>query len=369
MVVNSLDVGGLERVVISLIRHLDPSLFRVSLICLNGPGKLFSEVDLPSDRCLILDKSSSIDFRLIRFDPRMILRIRRFLASNHVELVHAHNAGPLIYGGFAARSLLNRPVMVYSEHNQIYSASESSRRKFQYYVRLADHIIAVSNDLLATLTKKTGVTRPISVIHNGIDGNRFSLVDGSKVRQELGVLPDEFLVGTGVVLSKQKGIAYLLDAAKTVVEREPRIRFAIAGDGPLRAELARQAERLGLTNSVRFLGYRSDIPQFVSALDLYVLPSLWEGLPLALLEAMAIGKPMIATTVGGNPEVVIDGKNGYLVPPRNPTALAEAVLRGFRDKDFASRAQLFNRQTFASQFSEAAMVRAHERLFAKLCDG
>jgi hypothetical protein len=161
MVVNSLDVGGLEKVVISLLRHLDSSKFRVFLVCLNGAGKLFSEAKVPSERCLILDKSGAIDFGLVRFDPRLIVKIRQFLIGNQIELVHAHNAGPLIYGGLAGRSVLKRPVTVYSEHNQIYSASESGRRKFGYYVRLADHVIAVSNDLVGTLTKKVRVPRPI----------------------------------------------------------------------------------------------------------------------------------------------------------------------------------------------------------------
>jgi len=366
MVVNSLAVGGLEKVVISLLRHLDRNAFEPSLICLDGPGKLFDQVELPSDKTLVLDKSGARSFGPVRFDPSMLVRIRAFLRRNRVDIVHAHNTAPLIYAGIGSKLGRHRPVFVYSEHNQIYSASPSARRKFAYYVRLAHHVVAVSEDLQRTLTREVGVRMPVRVIHNGIDGSRYKFEPDPEMRSRLGAVDDTFLVGTAVVLSKQKGITYLLQAAERVVREEPRVRFAIAGDGPLREELVREAEERGLGDSVTFLGYRSDIPQLLSAFDLYVLPSLWEGLPLALLEAMAVGKPALATRVGGNPEVIEHGVNGYIVEPRDVGALADSVLEAARDPELAERVKRVNREKFERQFSVEAMTRAHEALYREV---
>jgi glycosyltransferase involved in cell wall biosynthesis len=366
MVVNNLDVGGLEKVVISLLQHLDRTSFELSLICVNGPGKLFSEVDLPAEATLVLDKSGARTFGIVRFDPVLLARIRTFLERRHVDVIHAHNAAPLIYAGFASRLGGRRPTLVYSEHNQIYSASPVARLKFSAYVRLADVVVAVSHDLRRTLLRNAHLTCPVRVIHNGIDGARYRFSSESTVRLDLGVAPDDFLVGTGVVLSKQKGIPYLLEAARRVLAEDTKARFVIAGDGPMRHELEQMAARLRLGDGVRFLGYRSDIPQFISALDLYVLPSLWEGLPLALLEAMAVGKPIVATQVGGNAEVVEDGVNGYVVPARDPVALARAILRVRRDPAFAEQVRDVNVHKFEVQFSVGAMVKAHERLFREV---
>lgn len=361
-IVNNFDVGGLEKVVIDLANHLDRSRFEVSVVCVDGPGALFDRLDLEPEACLVLDKSNMMRTPVGTFDPMMIVRLRSFLTRRRVSIVHAHNVAPLVYGGIASRLCWRRPVVVYSEHNQIYSASTGAKRKFIFYVRLADHVVAVSHDLKNTLREKVHLS-DARVVHNGIDGERFSSTDGGVVRKELGIAAEEILIGTGVVISKQKGLVYLLRAAKGVLEQEPRARFVVAGDGPLRSELEQQASDMGLGDRFRFLGYRSDMPQVIAALDVYVLPSLWEGLPLALLEAMAMGKPIVATRVGGNPEIVEDGVNGYIVPAKNVDELEKALLRTCRDDVFRERVRRLNRAKFEDRFSLQAMVDAHESLF------
>lgn len=370
MVVNNLDVGGLEKVVISLLRNLDRDRVQPSLICLNGPGKLFKELDLPLEDTLVLRKRQR-KLGPVSVDLASLFAVRRFLRDREVALVHAHNAAPLIYAGLARHTLRPRPAMLYSEHNQIYSASESARKKFKLYVRLTDQIVAVSHDLERTL-RQVKVPRPVEVIHNGIDGARFSQLDGGRVRAELGAGATDFLVGTGVVLSEQKGIKYLIQAARSVLERAAalpalahrKIRFVVAGDGPLRAELESAAADLG--ERFIFIGYRGDMPDFIAALDLYVLPSLWEGLPLALCEALAMGRPVVCTSVGGNPEVILDGENGFVVPPRDPAALAAAILNAAREPEQLRGFHAKNRQRFERGFSVRAMVDAHHRLFDRM---
>lgn len=365
-VVNNLDVGGLEKVVIALINHLDRERFDPCVACLDGKGALFDRLELEEGACLVLDKSCARNTPVGSFDPRMLTKLHAFFLRRGVSVVHAHNLAPLVYGGIGARLGLRRPAVVYSEHNQIYSATKATRRKFIFYVRLADHVVAVSEDLQRTLESKVHPSGPIRVIHNGIDGTRFAVSDGVEVRRELGMGDDEILVGSGVVLSEQKGIPYLLEAARRVVSRQPRVRFAIAGDGPLREQLEATARRLDLADRFRFLGYRSDMPRVIAALDVYVLPSLWEGLPLALLEAMAMGKPIVATSVGGNPEIVENGINGYVVPPRDVHALEHALIRICADDSFRRRVRRVNRDKFEAMFSLRAMVRAHEELYVEV---
>jgi len=204
------------------------------------------------------------------------------------------------------------------------------------------------------------------VIYNGISGQRYKLEEDPGFRRSLPVEPGDFICGTAVVLSEQKGLPYLIEAAKIVCAAEEKIRFLLAGDGPLRAELEAQAREAGLGDRFTFLGYRSDIPQLVSCFDLYVLSSLWEGLPLCLIEALAIGKPIVATRVGGNPELVQEGVNGYIVPPRDPAALAERVLQLYRDDALRRRMGEANVKRFQEEFSLETMIRQYTELYQSM---
>lgn len=370
MVVNNLDCGGLEKVVLSLLGRLSLEGIDTSLICLSGPGELFEAAHLRPDRCLILDKLPDLDLAEKLRASLLIMRIRRFLRDQGVDVVHAHNAAPLVYGGLAAHTLGRaRPAVIYSEHNQIYRADAGARRHFRRYIRLADVAVAVSDALRRTLVEDLHVSPIVRVLHNGIDPTAMAHADGSAIRRELAIRDGEFLVGTAAVLREQKGIPYLLEAARLVRAADPTVRFVIAGDGPLRSELEKTADTLQLHDTVRFLGYRGDIPQIVAALDAFVLPSLWEGLPLALLEAMAAGKPIVATRVGGNVEIVDDPETGFLVPPRDPESLARAVLTLRRDAEARQRMQIRSREKFARHFDVTSMTQAHAALYREVAEG
>lgn len=366
MVVNNMDVGGLEKVVLNLLSSLPPERYELSLACLKGPGKLYDQVKLPPDQRLVLtsDRLTSVGFA--KFDFRTLSGLRKFFRDKQIDVVHAHNFAPLIYAGLAAHSLPNRPRVVYSEHNQVNSASPADLKKFAYYIRLADEAVAVSKNLEDILVHKLRVKTRVRTIKNGIDDRRFDGVTGDRVRKELGVGPDDVLIGTAVVLSKQKGITFLMTAAAEVLKRCPNAKFVVAGDGPLRAELEAELATKNLGDKFRLLGYRSDIPELLSAYDVYVLPSLWEGLPLALLEALRLGKFIVCTTVGGNPEVVDDGVHGFLVPPGEPKPLADKLIRAIESPELRARAAEVSPKRFHAEFSLRAMTEGHERLFEEL---
>ena len=363
-IVNNFDLGGLEKVVLSLLDSLDPERFEVSVVCLKGAGALYDRVKLPRERVLILGADPSRPAR--RVDVSALLEIRRFLAARRIEVVHAHNFAPLIYGGIAARGLFPRPRVVYSEHNQVNSASERDLAKFRWYSRLADQVVTVSADLRRVLIDKLHVTRPVGVIRNGIDSRPFRTASGASVRRELGILPHEFVVGTAAVLSKQKGMTHFVEAARQLLVRFPAARFVIAGDGPLRGVLEAQATACGLGDRMVFAGYRSDMPDVIDSFDVFVLPSLWEGLPLVLLEALCLGKPIVATDVGGNREIVAPGVHGLLVPAGDPCALAEAIFRVGSEPTLRATAKREGPERFRESFSLDAMTASYATLFSTI---
>lgn len=368
-VVNSLDVGGLEKVVLSLLDSLDQSRFELFLACIKGEGKLYPQVKLPDHARLVMAHDRVVDLKVIRLDPTVIWKLGAFVRDHEIDVMHVHNFAPLTYGGLAARLALPRPKVVYSEHNEVNSAPPGALKKFRYYIKMADHAVAVSRDLEGILKDKLTISTPVSVIHNGIDGRRFEKTDGARVRRELGIADDELVIGTAVVLSKQKGVTNLVKAAARVLAEVPRARFVVVGDGPLRAELLREAEEAKLGDRFLFPGLRSDIPDVLAAFDVYVLPSLWEGLPLALLEALCSGKPVVCTRVGGNAEVVIDGENGFIVPPSDPAALADKLIVLLRDDAFRRDVVEKNKRRFKECFSVRAMTAAHEALYQRLARG
>lgn len=370
LVVNNFDVGGLEKVVLSLLGHLDRTRFEPFVVCLDGEGKLFSEVKVPEDHRLILRKDARLKLPLVQVDTALLGTLRTFFQERAIDVVHTHNLAPLIYAGLAARTIpRGRPRVAYTEHNQIYRANRLQRLKFLAYLRLADEVCTCSKDLEQFFREKLRIRRPIRVLYNGIDGGRYARVDGGPVRRELGLTDEHLVVGTAVVLSEQKGIRYLVEAAKDVCAKEPRARFVVAGDGPLRKDHQDQVKAAGLEDRFKFLGYRGDIPQVVSSFDVHVLPSLWEGLPLSLLEALAIGKPVVATKVGGNPEVVVDGENGRIVPPKDPAALAQALLQILGDPAFRRDVAARNVARFKSTFSLEAMMASHGALYEAMATG
>ena len=299
MVVNNFDVGGLEKVVLSLLSSLDGSRFELSVACLKGEGRLFGEITLPAERRLVLRTDRTMRLGPVSLDPFTLRDLRAFFRAMRADIVHVHNFAPLIYGGLAARSIPSGPKVLYTEHNQVNSASDRDLRKFELYVRLAHRVVTVSENLERILVDRLRVSRPVETILNGIDDRRFSDADGQRVRVELGIEASDIVFGSAVVLSEQKGISYLVEAAREVLDRVPRARFLVAGDGPMRSALEEEVRLAGLGERFRLLGYRRDIPDLLASFDVYVLPSLWEGLPLALLEALRLGKTIVCTRVGG----------------------------------------------------------------------
>lgn len=266
------------------------------------------------------------------WDPRWLVRLRRRLRIDPVDLVHAHS--PLVATG--ARVVLltmrrsDRPRMVVTLHNMWASHHRAVRILDHLTHRLDDARLTVSEAVRRSLPGGAG-GRAVTQIH-GIDVAQLRAeADRDAVRDELGVTGGEILVGTVANLRSNKGYPDLLAAAQIVTQARPGVRFVSVGQGPLLAELEGRRDAAGLGERFRFLGHRPGAARLVSGFDVFCLASLHEGLPLALMEALVLGVPVVVTDVGGIGELVTHGREGLLVPAGDPAALAAAILELVRD--------------------------------------
>jgi glycosyltransferase involved in cell wall biosynthesis len=262
-------------------------------------------------------------------------RLGRAMKHHDCRLVHFHDAHAVALGAPAARRarvplrFISRRVDFPIRDNIL------SQRK---YTRDVDGIIAISEGVRKVLLNSGIPPALITVIPSGIDFSPFHEVTSRDfLRREFSFAPDDYLVGIVAALEDHKGHTYLIQATKIIREQAPKIKLIVVGTGSLRIALDHQVRDLGVEDIVFFLGFRKDVPRILASLDLFVLSSHLEGLGTSLLDAMASRLPVVATEAGGIPEVVISGRTGLLVPPRDPAALAQAVLKLYRDRPLAAR--------------------------------
>ena len=303
-----------------------------------------------------------------------LFSLMRVIARGRYDIVHTHTSKAGFVGRLAAR-LCGVKGIVYSPHGTILEGyfGGATTRLFV----ASDRIAAGFTDRIVGLTRReveqyleAGIGRPdqYTFIYNGIDVDGFAArrVDRERKRTELGLPRDAYVGITVGRLVPVKGQRYLIEAAARIGDRIPPLMILLAGDGPLRPELEQHAASMGVEDKVRFLGTRQDIPELLSCADVFVLPSLNEGLGLVLVEAMAMGVPCVATAVGGVPEVVADDVTGILVPPRDPRALADAVVRLADDPDRAREMGEQGRERAREMFSIQRTVARTEALYEEV---
>jgi glycosyltransferase involved in cell wall biosynthesis len=242
-------------------------------------------------------------------------------------------------------------------------------RSYGWTARFADRVIAVSEDVRSFHAAHTGIPEEkLVTIENGVDIGRFAGLQsaGSAVRKELGFDHAALVIGVVGRLTPPKDHSTFLKAAALILQKAPQTRFLIVGDGPLRKDLELQAQRLGLGKPLVFAGLRTDIPAVLAALDVLVFSSLWEGLPVALLEGMAAARPVVATAVGGIPEVVAPDKSAFLVPPGDAVALSQACLRLASDPATRRSMGQAGLERVAALYGIDAMIDRTAALYAKL---
>jgi len=289
------------------------------------------------------------------FDILASLRLSSAMKRNGCRLAHFHDAHSVALGWLAA-SWARVPLRVISRRVD-FPIKENFLSRLKYKENI-DAIIAISEGVKKVLLEGGIDSRKIHVIPSGIDFSPFERARSSDyLRRELNFVPDDYLVGIVAALTDHKGHKFLIEASRILKEKAPRIKIIIVGEGPLQIELSKLVREIRVEDMVFFLGFREDIPQIMGSLDLFVLSSYLEGMGSSLLDAMASRLPIVATKVGGIPEVVIHGESGFLVPPRNPKSLANAILKLFNDRELSARFGQKGYEIVYKKFSAEAMAR------------
>ncbi|MBI3320807.1 MAG: glycosyltransferase [Candidatus Omnitrophica bacterium] len=349
-VVNNLQYGGIEKLAVELSADLKAAGHESLIGCLEGAGPLAEEAVARGVRVETLGKRDG-------FTPRLVPALASLMKRERIDVVHTHNMGPLLYGSVAAR-LAGVRALINTRHGR----EEKCRSRFIW--RLNDAVVAISEDAKRRLLAHNRLDeRRVRVIYNGIELGSTNGHASADFKRQCGLSPQRRLIGTVGRLAQEKDHGTLLQAFAGLIRFGCDAELAIAGDGALKPSLERMAGALGIAGRVRLLGFRSDARALIGAFDLFALSSLTEGIALTLLEAMAARKPVVATEVGGNPEVVVDGMTGLLVPPQQPDRFAQAMRVVLDDPALAARFGEAGRRRVEEHFSVERMVREYVQLY------
>ncbi|MCR4431780.1 MAG: glycosyltransferase family 4 protein [Tepidanaerobacteraceae bacterium] len=280
-----------------------------------------------------------------------IKQIRDIILSEKIDVVHTHAS----FAGRIAGRLSGRRVVL-TRHGLGAGKKDFFHRMAAKIVSIVftDCIIAISRAVKISLIENGVPADMIKIVYNGIDVEKFGGVE-PRLKKEFGIA-DGPIIGTVARLVPEKGYEYAIKAMMRVLKSFPKARMVIVGDGPLRDKLKNLADEMGIMSNVDFLGYHENVESLVADFDVFVLPSVSEGMGLALLEAMALGKPVVATEAGGIPEVVKNGVNGLLVPPKDEKFLAEAIINILSSKQAAFSLGQAARATVFEKFSARTMA-------------
>ena len=303
--------------------------------------------------------------------PRLLLQSAKFLANKPVQIIHAHGYKESVLAAILAK-WCGIPVQMRTFHGARtpFSGLKPKHRAALFLDRLTtkycvDHHIVVSRGLAASMSQELDPAK-VSVIQNGIDvRNISSTLSVMEAKQRLQIPRDALVVGAAARLEEVKRLDLFLKAAAYIARQLPSTRFVVAGTGNQEPYLKDQVRKSGLENSVRFLGHRDDVYDVLRAMDLLLITSDQEGIPMALLEAMALGVPIVSRAVGGIPEVIEDGYSGILVPTGDPYSLGQACLLALRNEGLRSRLGYAAAQVVSSRFSAQANA---EQVFRVYCD-
>jgi glycosyltransferase involved in cell wall biosynthesis len=356
-VVLSLAAGGTERLVIETIKALKDT-FSMAVCCLDEPGSLAAELTSIGVPLTVLNRQPG-------FHPSLGRRLAALAREHNAGVLHCHHYTPFVYG-CCARAWYRHAQIVFTEHGRLNDAGPSLKRRAANRLlrTVPSAVYAVSHDLSRHMVAEGFSQRQVQVRHNGIlPTTRTPDTDRAAARHTLDLPPDAFVIGAVGRLDPVKGLDTLLQAMVRIRLREPRVILVLIGEGPERQRIEDEISRLHLQSVVRLAGFRADVGAIMSAFDVYVNCSTTEGISLTILEAMATALPVVASAVGGTPEIVIDGQTGLLVPARDADALAAAILRVGSLPDGGAALGAAGRARVRAEFSLDQMVNEYARAY------
>jgi glycosyltransferase involved in cell wall biosynthesis len=348
---------GVKRLFAWMIPRFDPERYNVSLVSLRKKDLSEETLDALGIDITYLHKS--------KFDPATMTALLKVIDRKQIDILHLHGYGATTFGRLA--SVWRGLPTILHEHANLTDTP--------WFQKVADRLLAPATDIAIAVSRSTAEfvikarqmpPERVKVVYLGVPLEEFarprSVDEIVSARRELGIAPDEFAVGTVSRLHDSKGNSFLVDAARLVLNERPRTRFFVFGEGPLRPALEAQARALNLGDRLVFGGFARDVPRVVSAFDLSVFPSLWEGTPLTVFEALAMGKTIVATDADGLVDVLTHDKDAVIVPKRDSVALARAMVRLIDAPEERSRLAVGARLA-GRQYDIAAFVRKMEQLY------
>jgi glycosyltransferase involved in cell wall biosynthesis len=354
---------GVKRLFGWMIPRFDPAGFDVSLVSLRKKDLSEETLDALGIDITYLHKS--------KFDPSTLPALLKIIDQKRIDILHLHGYGATTFGRVAA-AMRGIPAIVHEHANLTDTPwfQKIADRLLERYTAVAIAVSKSTADFL--INARLVPAAKVKVVYLGAPHEEFSRPrtpeDVAEARSRLGLLPQDFSIGTITRLHESKGNSYLVDAARLVLDRMPHAKFLLIGEGPLREPLEAQARQLGLGDRFVFVGFVRDVADALSAFDLSVFPSLWEGTPLTVFEALAAGRPIVATDADGLVDVLTDGRDARIVPKRNARALADTIVELMEQPEQRERLAAGARAT-SKRYDIAAFVKKMEHLYVRLSNG
>ena len=355
----NMNFGGAEKVIQHLVEGLDRDAYASDVVCIdNEVGPMGQALIDQGYRVSKLGRDRGFDFSLVS-------RLRKLIRDGDYDVVHCHQYSPYLYGVLAA--VVTRAKVVFTEHGRFYPDSGTWKRKLanRFLHWLTSDIVAISEATKQALViHENFPARTIGVIYNGIEDRSQLPYDAASIRSQWSIPEDHLLLGTISRLQPIKNQKLMIEAFARLLQKVSKATLVMVGDGPSRADLETLANSLNLRDQVVFTGFQDNPYQYHNLLDIFLLSSFSEGTSMTLLEAMSFSTPCVVTDVGGNPEVIEHGKNGYVIDVRaDPQVFADACIELAVDhklrQDFGKHA----RQLFLDRFTLEHMNRSYEKLY------
>jgi glycosyltransferase involved in cell wall biosynthesis len=369
-VITKLELGGAQKQLLSLIGRLDKNKFRIFLFTAKEGLLLPDAVSIDG---LTIKKSIWLE-RAINpaKDLFALIEIYLFIKKNKIEFIHTHSSKAGILGRIAAR-LAGVKLVIHTVHGWSFNDFQPILKKLcfiwleRFTARFTNKIIVVSDyDLQAGIKKHIGIEAKYEIIRYGIDYAEFnSNEEGQDLRKALGIGNNDLVVGMVACLKPQKAPQDFIKLAFLVNKELPEVKFILVGDGVLRVKIKKLISEAKVQKNVFLTGWSRDIPRVLSTIDVFVLTSLWEGLPISVLEAMAFSKPVISTDTGGVREVIFEGRTGFLVPRHDMKAMAEKIIGLLRNDGLRKQIGLNVKDSLKDRYCLENMVRDTENLYCR----
>jgi glycosyltransferase involved in cell wall biosynthesis len=359
--ISTIGFFGAEKVVIQLSKEL------VSLHCKPYIG-IISNSKNQFESFAENAKRNNVSYKIFfcngKFDLKSIIEIRNFIKNSKIGIIHSHGYKSNFYSLLANLNLGCKRITTCHLWK-----GKSLKMNFyngldKFLLRKFDKVIAVSDNLEKTIIQNGVSKHKVAVINNGIEVTDFIVPDtNASMKRSLGLYGNEKIIGAIGVLSEEKGHIYLLKAFANVILEFPNVKLLIVGDGPLKNTLQATSYKLQLKDKVIFTGIRNDIPSLLNIMNIFVMPSLDEGMPMALLEAMAAQKPIVATKVGAVPKLIENKKTGLLIEPKDADAIANSIISLLRDEEMKRTIAINAFQKVKNEFSSSIMAQKYSEVY------